>query len=277
MRIFMSLLTVLVATTIAAAETTGTTVVATESGKVFVANLHKASTPYYGCQTYHRQYVAPVQYHYPVQYQQPYVEPVVYPQHHVVQKVVAAQVYDSHALIVAVPVQPAYINVHATGSPYYYSASEAYQNKAYIRDTLREELRNILGGGNPAPVKTGPAPPTTSKPAPPTTSTPSVADTNTPPELQQKILAAYQGKANCLSCHGATGKAQGPNGSEFRLVVDDGVGGNLLAKLSSDKRWKIYGMSSVGAMPPAAATDASKAMEQEHLPAMLEYAAMLHQ
>lgn len=200
-------------------------------------------------------------YHHQYEYQYP------------VQKVIAQEIAVA-PLIVTVPVDTKAVPVQAYGAQYYYSVGEAYQAKAAIRDVIREELRNLIapnsGATLPTPggrdaVKTPPAK------APEVKAGPSEApDTTTPAELQTKVLAAFQGKANCVSCHGAGASLSG----NFRLVKDDGKGGYQLVALSSDKRWKTYAMSSVGAMPPAAASDASKAMESEHLPSLLQWAAI---
>lgn len=210
------------------------------------------------CHNYHQQHY---QYQYPVQ------------------KVVAQEIAVA-PLIVTVPVDSKAVPVQAYGAQYYYSVGEAYQAKAAIRDVIREELRNLVspqsgGGVLPTPggraeVKTAP-PASGGGKAPEVNSGPSDApDTVTPAELQEKVLTAFQGKANCVSCHGAGASLSG----NFRLVQDDGKGGYQLVALSSDKRWKTYAMSSVGAMPPAAASDASKAMESEHLPSLLQWAAI---
>ncbi len=218
---------------------------------------------------------------------QPYCEP---PPYYPVQKVLAQEIAVA-PLIVTVPVESKAVPVHAFGSPYYYSVSQAYQEKAYIRDVFREELRSLMNGSTTQGTTNGgyarqTVTPATNaqavnqqpqgQPAPFTQRL--VADTSTPVEL----LAAYGGRANCLSCHGATGPAQGPKGAdgkvhEFRLAVDDGKGGTALAYQPNDKRWKIYGLANVRAMPPAAVTDAAKAMESEHMQTLLQYAAIKDQ
>lgn len=266
MRSIYAFLVVIAGTTVSLAQhSSSSAVVATTDGRVLFARQVYAQ---YGCNSYHG--VCNTGYVQQGYYRQNYYNP-----YHVVQKVVA-QDYHVQPLYVGVPVQPAYVNVQATGSPYYYSVSAAYNEKAYLRDVLREELRNILGSGNgdaaqpPQAVKQPRAVPKTGPPA--GAQPPDGPDTVTPPELQTKVLAAYQ-ETGCLNCHGATGKASGPSGREFRLVADDGTGVLKLARLPSDKRWKVYGMSEVGAMPPSARDDATKAMKQEHLPALLQYAA----
>jgi hypothetical protein len=196
----------------------------------------------------------------------PYYQQKVYP----AQKVIAQEIAVA-PLIVTVPVDSKAVPVHAFGNPYYYSVSEAYREKAYLRDVLREELRSLLSTGGVSASTTYSGRPA-SAPADPRTAPErpkevvAVPDTTTPPELQKRVLAAYQGKANCVSCHD---KAS----AKIRLVLGDGKGNYQLVKQNSDKRWKIYGMASVGAMPPAAATDAAKAMETAFLPDMLRYAA----
>ena len=96
-------------------------------------------------------------------YQQHYEK--VYP----AQKVVAQEIAVA-PLIVTVPVESKAVPVHAYGSPYYYSVSEAYREKAYLREVLREELRNLLstGGVTPtAPPRTGHTAPAATAPLPP--------------------------------------------------------------------------------------------------------------
>lgn len=256
--------------------------------------------PYYGSPvtTYGTPAPTPSYHVQPQTYVPPGYEPAqpYYP----AQKVVAQEISVA-PLIVTVPVDSKAVPAYAYGNPYYYSVSEAYREKAYLRDLLREELKNagLSSSAVASATTTGTAgnttlrqlqqalgtPPAVTQPpavtAPPAVTPPAraeqqtawVPDGVTPADLQKKVLAAYQGKGNCLNCHGAEGPAQGPRRKEFRLVVSDGKGGLLLARQPSDKRWKIYGMASVGAMPPAAANDATKAMEATHLPALLQYAA----
>jgi mono/diheme cytochrome c family protein len=241
---------------------------------------------YYGCNQYRPQPYYQPNYYQPNYYQQPYYQQPYYP----AQKVIAQEIAVA-PLIVTVPVESRGVPAQAYGAPFYYSAHEAYKEKAYLREVLREELRGILTGGtgvqqqNQVAALTQKLQPQAQTPAAPQpqaqTQAPAgdgfypqklVADDVTPADLQQQVIAAYNGKGGCLSCHGATGRASGPKGNEFRLVVDDGKGGVALAKLPSDKRWKTYGMSSVGAMPPTAANDANKAMEPSFLPVLLKYA-----
>lgn len=165
------------------------------------------------------------------------------------------------------------VPVQAYAPAYYYSVGDAYREKAYIRDVIREELRALVSGTVPAtntPAASVTAP--TNRPAPVSSKqkTGAVPDDITPADIQQKVIAAYQGRANCLSCHGAGASPKG----DLRLVLEDGAGGIKLVRYDSPMRWKIYGMASVGAMPPAAANDASKAMETNHLPNLLQYAAL---
>lgn len=200
----------------------------------------------------------------PVNYANNYANNYAYP----VQKVVAHEVAVA-PLLVTVPVHAQAVPVHAYAPNYYYSVGDAYRQKSLIRDVLREELRSFAGKGQPEPQQQQQqAPP--QQPAPPASINQSAAaaavDDATPPELQQQVLAALKGKANCVSCHTAGVKTAG----DFALVTED----DRLLKLPSDKKWKVYGMSSVGAMPPAAANDASKAMESQHLPALLRWAAL---
>jgi mono/diheme cytochrome c family protein len=121
---------------------------------------------------------------------------------------------------------------------------------------IREELRAVLGTGgqaakSPSAVTAPKAAPTPAGGRQAVTG-PAVADDVTPPELQQQVLAAFQGQASCLTCHGP-GKAAGG----LTLAVETPAG-LTLAKIGSDKRWKTYGMASVGAMPPAAVNDATQ-------------------
>lgn len=184
-----------------------------------------------------------------------------------VQKVVVQDVAVA-PLVVTVPVDSKAVPIGNYGVPYYYSVGDAYREKAFIRQVIREELQAFANGNTPQPNAPQPG---VGQPPPPKTGTQppaveqDVIDDVTPPDLQQKVLAAYAGKGNCMACHG-NGQASG----KFRLTNESGQ----LLKKSSDKRWKIYGMASVGAMPPAAANDASKAMEAANLPVLLQYAAI---
>lgn len=202
-----------------------------------------------------------------VTYQAPTVGRLNY--HVPVQKVVANDIAAA-PLIVTVPVDSHAVPVGQYGSPYYYTVGDAYREKAYIRDVIREELRALVGGNPPQPTAPagyppkGPAAPQPGQATQPQPEADAIDDV-TPPDLQQKVVAAYGGKGNCLGCHG-NGQASG----RFKLTNEAGQ----LLKKSSDKRWKIYGMASVGAMPPSAANDASKAMEAANLPVLLQYAAI---
>lgn len=258
---------VLLVTALASALVLTATPVALAQHNVNSYAFNQACYPNYSYYTYK----APVHYGHTQHYQYQYP----------VQKVVAQEIAVA-PLIVTVPVDSKAVPIQAYGAQYYYSVGEAYQTKAAIRDVIREELRALAGmqgntgnqagspamptpGGQRPELKTSAAGHSETKAGPSDT-----PDTTTPAELQAKVLASFQGKANCLSCHGAGASLSG----NFRLVIDDGKGGYKLVALTSDKRWKTYAMSSVGAMPPAASGDASKAMESEHLPALLQWAAI---
>lgn len=226
--------------------------------------------PYYGYQQNYQNYQNQYQNYYNYnQYQQQYYQPY-YP----AQKVYANEIAVA-PLIVTVPVESKAVPVHAYGSPYYYSASDAYKEKAYMREVIREEFRNLLNTDKSTTNKsstnsntnksTTPATPSKSKTNEPQAMVP---DTTTPQDLQQKVLAAYSGKANCVSCHIDGGS------NPFKLVMDDGKGNNILVKQTRERKWMIYGMASVGAMPPAAVNDSNKAMEAVHLPNLLQYVAL---
>lgn len=184
------------------------------------------------------------------------------------QKIVSPYVQGIAYAPVAVDSYP--VPVQAYAAPYYYSVSESYRDKAYLRDVIREELRAFASSQGAPAAAPMVAPPAAANPQrPPAAVKPGlVPDDLTPPDLQAKVLAAYQGRANCISCHAGAS----PQGG-LRLVLDDGAGGYKLVKYDSPMRWKIYGMAAVGAMPPAAATDSGKAMEVPHLTNMLQYAA----
>lgn len=89
-------------------------------------------------------------------------------------------------------------------------------------------------------------------------------DDVTPADLQAKLLVAFRGRSNCIACHGPAGK------SKFKLVDDE----ERLLRQPSDKRWKVFGMASSGAMPPTAAKDPSKTIEPEHLQTLLQWAGL---
>lgn len=179
-------------------------------------------------------------------------------------------------LVVTVPVDSQAVRVDGYNSPFYYTIGNAYREKAYIRSVIREEIQAAYAGNPPQATAQPPnAYPPQQRQAvnlggpQQLQQEQDAVDDLTPPDLQQKVMAAYQGRGNCLGCH-AGAAAQGPPGRPFRLVNDQG---QLLRK-SSDKRWKTYAMASVGAMPPSAANDAAKAMEAVHLPVLLQYASI---
>jgi len=215
--------------------------------------------------------------YYPQTYYQP-AHQAYYPQHQPVypaQKVIAQDIAVA-PLIVTVPVDSKAVPVHAHGSPYYYSASDAYREKAYLREVIREELRALATGNvpqqNTQPVQRQPQ----QQAQPPVQQNQPVVeqqrlDDETPMEIQTQVLAAYNGTGKCVECHGGSEKASGRRGREFRLVLDT-ENGPRLAYQPPAKRWEIYGMASAGAMPPAAAKDAAKAMETKFLSIMLQYA-----
>lgn len=201
-------------------------------------------------------------------YYQPY-----YP----VQKVIAQQAVLA-PMVVTVPVVSQAVPVTAYGVNHWYSVEATYQQQNAMRAIVREELRSYAGGQVQQSYQPQlPAPQTASGPGQnqyqqqqPQAQQQLTADDVTPLELQQQVIAAFSGKANCINCHGAN-----PNlGGNFRLVAADSSGQWQLLKLPSDKRWKTYAMAAVGAMPPAAANDADKAMEGVHLPNLLRWASI---
>jgi hypothetical protein len=226
------------------------------------------------CNTYQPvQTFAQPTYSQPVYQPQNYVQPAPYYPPYPVQKVIAQGIQVA-PLFVNVPVDSHAVPVQHFNTPYYYSVGQAYQEKAYMRDLLREELRNLLGQGS-GTIKPGqPQQQQIVTPKPSSDTTAFIPDTTTPLDLQKKVIEAYSGRANCISCHGATGGAQGPKGQPFRLVVEDGGGNLFLSKFNGDKRYKIWAMSMSGLMPPSAVNDASKAMEVSHLPVLQQYAMM---
>lgn len=207
------------------------------------------------------------------------------------QKVIGQDV-NVYPLIVTVPVESKAVPANAYGSPYYYSASDTYREKAYLRELLREELQKLTGQPaqgqatqvQPAPVEQraavvpqAPEPgqlpqAMTTRQAPSKEKKVWAEDTVTPVQLRDTLLAAFQGRSNCVNCHGAEGPARGEKGEEFRLIVNVG-GKTKLAKQTSDKRWKIYAMAASFTMPPKANEDGSKTMETKYLPALMAYAA----
>lgn len=230
-------------------------------------------------------YGQPVVYHqtsYPTYHQpQAYHAPAFYPD----QKVVAGEIAVA-PLVVTVPVTSQAVPIESYGVGHYYSVQEAYQRKAELREILREEVREYLAKAvaqqpqaAPAPAQppanylTQPPPaaqpqPQQARPQPPAADEPADLgpDTTTPKALQDEVIAAYAAN-RCLGCH--AGSAVKGN---FRLVIDTPQG-RLLAKHSDGRNWKNYGLVSSGIMPPEARTDPSKAMNQQHLTAVLKYTA----
>lgn len=183
-----------------------------------------------------------------------------------VQKIVTQNVVVS-PLVVAVPVDVQAVPVFAFNPLYYYSVGEAYQTKSYLREVIREELRHLQppSAQEPQPQRLAP-PPSGGQPSQKPAS--GGADLTTPSDLQKRVLAAFNGRAKCISCHGGDAPA-----GNLRLVVFNNDGTASLADVPADKRWKAYGMASAGLMPPTAAGDATKVMETEHLSALLSWAA----
>lgn len=190
------------------------------------------------------------------------------------QKVIAQEIFVA-PLIVTVPIEYKAIPIQAYGVNHYWSVQESYQQKAMLRDVVREELRNFMnapGGAAPAPAyqhQPGPAyqhqPVTPVAPAGVRKLPDLGVDNETSDDIAKPVIAAFS--VSCMRCHGATEKLQG----NLRLahVMPDGT--YKLAKQSSERRWMAYGMASTGVMPPEAKTDASKAMSQEKLPALLKW------
>lgn len=235
-------------------------------------------TPFYRTNYYQPTYAAPQTYCAPT-YHEPYCAPKQ-EYHYPVQKVCAQEIAVA-PYIITVPVDTRAVGIEHFGAPYYYSISEAYREKAYLRQMLREELGSLFGGQPPPQLQPPPSyqqqpypqqpPPNELRQSPVELKQVFGPDLVTPPELQAKVIAAYQGRGACLNCHGADGKASGPRGKEFRLVFQAGPELKL-AKLPNAMRWKVHGMASVGKMPPKAVKDLSAAMETQHLPTLLEYA-----
>lgn len=205
------------------------------------------------CQTYYQPTYTPPAYNY-------YTAPV--------QKVVAQEVAVA-PLVVTVPVVSYGVPIQAYGPTHYYSVHDAYQQRAAIRDVIREELRNYLATqGQPAPG-TPYTPPPAVTPAPmntPPVITPGGAKTDLGIDEKgdPQVIAAFV--STCYKCHGGSMGTKG----NLRLLYEQG-GNYALAKHGKERKWMIYGQASTGVMPPEAVTDGSKAMKQEYLPALLKW------
>lgn len=223
--------------------------------------------------------------------QQTYVQPTYQHQqtYYPAQKVIANDIAVAPLIVTvpvvmpSVPIAHAAVPIEAYGQAFSYSTEAAYSADARTRKIFREELARVLPqiqqSAPAAPMMLPPQAPAVpmtpqlppAAPSAPLAANPAIPDTTTPADLQVKVLDVFKSK-NCLLCHGAAGTAKGSNGAEFRLVMDDGKGGLLLRQQSSDRRWKTFGMCSVGAMPPVAANDATKAVEPDKLQVLLNYA-----
>lgn len=190
-----------------------------------------------------------------------------------VQKVVAQEL-EVAPLFVTVPVESYAVPIQAYGVNHYYSVQENYQQRATLRDIIREELRAFQGGGTAAQQATTVAPRPTPTPTP-VPSTPSYStappkptdlgvDNDTDPNVAAAVLAAFQ-STGCLNCHMKQIKGN------LRLAFDQN-GTVKLALQNRDRRWLVYGYSSTGVMPPEAQNDASKAMKNDLLPGLLQWA-----
>lgn len=210
-------------------------------------------------QCYQRQTYVPVQ-------QQVYHE---YPQ----QKIVAQDVVAYPYYIVTVPVVTQAVPIQNYGVSHYYSIQESYQRRNEIREILREELKNALTSpaapAAAAPAYQHQAPPTPAAASPariePPIALKALLDTETPDEIQKPALAVFE--AHCATCHGD--KPLGESNT-LTLVLSSG-GDKRLARLSEDKKWKLYGMIQAGAMPPKANLDPSKLVPDAQMTAVLNY------
>lgn len=196
------------------------------------------------------------------------------PPPYLAQKIVAQEIAIA-PLVVTVPIASQAVPIQAYGANHYYSVQEAYQQRAMIRDVIREELRNFLktqGSEAVPPVSATPNPKTVPNPNPPAPGpggkkVPDLGpDNETDPRIAQTVLGAWQ-KAGCMSCH--TGENADLSGG-LRLAYSNG-GSYQLAKQSKERAWMIYGQMSTGWMPPAARKDASKAAPQDTLPPVLQW------
>jgi len=204
-------------------------------------------------------------------YQQPYYYPPPPP---VYQKVVAQEIRAA-PLIVTVPISSQAVPIHAYGASHYYSVQETYQQRAVMRDLVREELRNLLRQGGldalpaQAPLAAQPkAPPAAVADVPQGKAGRKVTDlgkdTTTPAQLAQAVLQSFE-KGTCLTCH----SGNDPSGG-LRLAYAEGKGYHL-ARQTRERRWMVYGQMSTGWMPPAARKDASKAAAPALLPPILQW------
>lgn len=197
---------------------------------------------------------------------QAYVAPVV-ARNYAVQKIVTQDV-----ALVAVPVVTYAVPIQAYNAAHYYSVQESYQQKATIRDVIREELRAFMGNAAPNTPSTParqPAPGSPplyskEKPADAKKATDLGKDATTPKEIADPVIKAFK-DATCLNCHNGTQVKGG-----LRLTYEEG-GVTTLAKQTPERRWVVYGQASTGVMPLEARNDATKAMKQEDLPSVLRW------
>lgn len=157
--------------------------------------------------------------------------------------------------------------------PYYWSVTEAYQQKAMLREVVREEMQSFFS----KPVSTQqvvpqqPVQPPSKKidALPPQKQTINwEPDTLTPPDIQATVLEAFN--SACISCHGGGGK----DSKGLKLVLPKPDGGYALTALPPDKHWTVYGMVSVGAMPPGARNDPQKRLPSKYMQALLDRAVL---
>jgi len=185
-----------------------------------------------------------------------------------VQKVVAQEVVVA-PLVVTVPVVSYAVPIQAYGATHYYSVHDAYQQRAAIRDVIREELRNYLATqGQPVAPGATYTPPPAVAPAPmiqpPVTQSGVRTDLGIDDKGDPQVIAAFVG--TCYKCHGGSMGTKG----NLRLLYEQN-GNYALAKHGKERKWMIYGQASTGVMPPEAVNDGSKALKQEYLPALLKW------
>lgn len=185
----------------------------------------------------------------------------------------------------ALPVSGEYLR------PYVQSATDAYQLKAMLRAAIREELHGVTPD-NPVPFKDRGLPtPKVELPKDDVKLDPGSGpkksglkgkaqlDTETPADLRKAVVSAYSGRANCVNCHGGTGKDAG--GLKLVVPTGDPKDPYHLVLQDSFSRSKIYAWTATGIMPPEASGNPAKGtppnpdavMESKHLPALTRYMA----
>lgn len=174
-----------------------------------------------------------------------------------VQKVVASNVVVAQPVTVAVPVTATTYNVQYLNQDHYYSVQAAYQQKATLRELIRETVQELQTQGlvqpNPSNGSVGAQYLTQGKAQPTTSPAPS------------KALSVVMQK--CAGCHNDADAKGG-----LKLVTQGSDGRLTWAELTSEQKLRAAAMAAAGQMPTTARTNPQAALTVEESRHLMEWA-----